>query len=152
MVSLTTHDLKAKHLARYAKSLLEYTFQENVCIDVYFMMARSAQSLLHYTFENSWVPIGKLSLLVRTCSTSVLTNSRYYIAELLAVTSPYAPLLPSSLSSPFDPRTVTQFFITNCIQPTKFQHHIFAIRSLKPEIVNVIVNHVMTGASRRWLN
>ena len=45
------------------------------------------------------------------------------IAELLAVTNPYAPLLVSSIFLPFAPRTVTQFFITHCLQPTKFQHH-----------------------------
>ena len=84
MVSLTSHDLNPKAMARYA------------------------ELLPHYIFETSWVPIDKLSLSVCTCSTSsVLTNCCFYIANLHAVTNPYVPLLLSSLSSPFVPRPVT---------------------------------------------
>ena len=46
-------------MARYSESLLEYTFQENVCMNVYlqmdvpFMIARYSESLLEYTFQEN---------------------------------------------------------------------------------------------------
>ena len=68
---------------------------------------------------------------------------------LPAVTNPYAPLILSPLSSPFAPRTVTQFFIMHCLQPTKYQHNIWAsFRSLKAAMANAIVNHVTADACR----
>ena len=68
------------------------------------------------------------------------------LAMLLAFKNLYAPLIFSSLSSPFAPRIVTQFFIMHCLQPTKFQHLISAFRSLKAATVNAIVNHVTVDA------
>ena len=70
------------------------------------------------------------------------------LAMLLTFKNPYAPLLLSSLSSPFAPRIVTQFFIMHCLQPTKFRHHISAIRSLKAAMANPLTNHVTAGACR----